>query len=107
MIARHPVRHLVRSLGATDVHGNATDEWASTPRMVFGWSQEQSDEPAAVGANRISTTLQVLSPWAAADKDRVVILGHMFEVIGESEDWNHGPFGFEPGYRFRVRRIDG
>lgn len=113
MIARHAVtyHHVTKDTRQTkDLHGNdtyASWEGRPEPRNVYGWYQSSSSEPLERGANRVSTTLVVLSPWPAAVKDRIVIDGIAYEVVGESQDWNHGPFGLEPGYQFTVRRIDG
>ena len=30
-----------------------------------------------------------------------------FEVVGEIEDFNHGPFGFQPGSVVRLKRVTG
>ncbi|MDU1018174.1 MAG: hypothetical protein E7A55_14905 [Clostridium perfringens] len=109
MIARHTVTHIaIGDTDGRDAHGNPIGWWADPEvRKVFGWYQSSSSEPSEQGANRVSTTLVVLSPWPAAVKDRIVIDGIAYEVVGESQDWNHGPFGLEPGYQFTVRRIDG
>lgn len=113
MIARHTVtyHHVTEDKSQPkDFHGNDTYalcENGHESRNVYGWYQSSSSEPSERGANRVSTTLVVLSPWPATVKDRIVIDGVVYEVVGESQDWNHGPFSFEPGYRFTVRRIDG
>lgn len=109
MIARHTVTHIARiDTDGRDAHGNPIHRWAEPEvRKVFGWHQSSSSEPSEQGANRVATTLVVLSPWPATVKDQIAIDGVTYEVVGESQDWNHGPFGFEPGYRFTIRRIDG
>lgn len=113
MIARRAVAYhhvIMDARNRKDSHGNDTYAlWEGMPesRNVYGWYQSSSSEPSEQGANRVATTLVVLSPWPATVKDRIVIDGVAYEVVGESQDWNHGPFAFEPGYRFTVRRIDG
>ena len=108
MRATHTVQHEVWSAGPADGHGNVSDMWAEpTDRPVYGWSQRSSSEPKQVGANRLVVDLEMFSPWGAATKDRVTILGRRFEVVGESEDWNHGPFGWHPGFVVNLVRIDG
>ena len=109
MIARRTVTHIASiDTDTLDLHGNPFHRWDEPEvRKVFGWYQSSSSESSEQGANRVATTLVVLSPWPAAVKDQIAIDGVTYEVVGESQDWNHGPFAFEPGYQFSVRRIDG
>ena len=41
--------------------------------------------------------------------DRVTVPGERlpFKVEGYPEDYNHGPFGFAPGYRINLVRVEG
>lgn len=102
MIARHAVVHIARdSTDRMDGHGNPVTGWADpVTRPVFSWHQLTAEELAAQGLNRSVRRLAVLADWAPEIGDRVAVLGETFEVDGEPEDWNHGPFAFQPGYRF-------
>lgn len=105
MEATQEVLHSAHSEGPRDAHGGTSDIWADpVPRMVFGWAPVRSDEPKTVGLNRVVVDVELFSPWPAAPKDRITIDSRVFEVEGESEDWNHGPFGFAPGFVINLRR---
>ena len=102
MIARHAVTHIARiDADGRDAHGNPIRRWAEPEvRKVFGWHQLTAEELAEQGINRSTRRLAVLAPWQPSIGDRVKILGTTFEVDGEPQDWDHGPFAFQPGYRF-------
>lgn len=104
MIARHAVTHIARHMGDRDTHGNPVITWAEPVRRpVFGWHQLTAEELTAQGINRSMRRLAVLADWTPAIGDRITVLGETFEVDGEPEDWNHGPFAFAPGYRFYLK----
>ncbi|MGJ6980029.1 hypothetical protein ACSDQ9_05790 [Aestuariimicrobium soli] len=108
MIASHPVGHMVASTGVTGAHGNATTTYApAVERMVYGIAPTSSTEPKTVGKDRVVVQLEVFSPWAAAPADRLVIGTRIYDVVGESEDLNRGPFGYQPGYVINLVRADG
>ena len=77
---------------------------------VYGWA------PPRPGTERIvnDVTTEVVElviyapnePWVAGvgAQDRFRILGRTFEVIGQPDDWNHGPFGFAPGFTIPLKR---
>ena len=108
MRACQRVEVITWSGGEADAHGNTVDAYAEpVPRYVYGWAPTSSTEPKTVGPNRVVVDLEVFSPFTLQPKDRVVVHGRTYEVEGECEDWNHGPFGHRPGFVVNLRRVDG
>lgn len=108
MESLHPVRLSVWTPGGATSHGRTPGTFSDPQdRMVYGWAVPTSDEPKTVGENRLVVDLVVYAPWTCSDKDRITILGRDFEVTGEPEDYNRGPFGWQPGYVINCRRIRG
>lgn len=108
---RHTVEH-VRRAGATSTQ-NALGQSVPTPgagetRAVYGWRPKATSEGrTAPVAGRVITELYLLTPdgdYAAEDWVRVPGRG-LFAVVGDDEDFNAGPFGFQPGYRFTLRKV--
>lgn len=98
----------VHVVGAPDGYGGFEDSWlAPEERVAFGWAPAGSSEPKTVGANRQTVDVELFAPWTLAAKDRVTINGEVFEVAGHPEDWNHGPFGFEPGHVVNLVQVRG
>lgn len=74
---------------------------------VYGWqSTSQEDRHTAVLNGRTVSELQLLSPTGDfRPSDAVIINGVTYEVAGDVEDFNHGPFGFTPGYVIGLRKV--
>lgn len=81
-----------------------------TQVSVIGWSEPSSTEPAVAGHDRVIVDLELLIPpdMQIGPYDLVDIpdLGQ-FQVIGQPEDLNHGPFLFTPGFRVNLRKVSG
>lgn len=94
--------------GVPDGYGGFEPGW-SPPEVVdvFGWAPAGSTEPKTVGENRVIVSIEVFAPFPLQAKDKVTISGKLYDVIGEPEDWNHGPYGHQPGYVINLKRIDG
>lgn len=97
--------------GPPDAHGNATEGWADPiTEAVYGWAPpDPSDEPYEAGRNAVVTALQVFAPPTVqiGPRDRVIVLDATYEVIGEPSDYNYGPFGWRPGSRVALQRVEG
>ena len=94
--------------GAEDAHGNPVRTWgAPVPWLVYGYGPTSSTEPYAAGINRLTEDVTVYAPTAPDRRDRVVVGGLTYEVAGVPGDWNHGPFGYRPGFEVQLRRVDG
>lgn len=92
--------------GARNEYGNVIDSWATTPvqKEVYGWSPAGTNESTA-SRHTVTADVELLVPpgFTLDSRDHVQILGVTYEVQGEVEDYNHGPFGFTPGGRVNLR----
>lgn len=109
------VTHSRRVREGENALGQAVDTYESASRAVFGWSPKSSAGARSANAgvdsalaDRTTTEISLLTPdgdWS--DGDKVTLPdGHEYTVIGEPSDANHGPFGFTPGYRVTLRRVE-
>lgn len=102
-----PLPHSVTCIRRTrrleqDALGN--DVWVDgeTPEKVpvAGWSVPASDEPKLAGHDRRTVTIELLAPVGVFRPEDAVTLpdrADTLEVIGEPENFSHGPFGWDPG----------
>jgi hypothetical protein len=92
---------------AEDEFGNPTTTWATTPvrRSVYGWAPAGTNEATA---SRQTVTADIVlyapSEFTLDPRDRVRLLGQTYEVQGDVESFDHGPFGYTPGVRVNLRR---
>ncbi len=103
------VQVLPHSAGAEDALGNPTDSWGpGRTEPVYGWAPAGTTE---VNGSRHAVTadLQVYVPsgFSCSPRDRVIAGGRTYEVQGEVEDFDHGPFGWQPGGQVNLRRVEG
>ena len=91
-----------------DAYGNTVDAWSETPTPtpVYGWAPAGTNESNA-SRHTVTADLELYGPpdFTLDPRDRVVILGDTYEVLGAVEDFNHGPFGYTPGVRVNLRRF--
>lgn len=99
--------------GATDTHGNPVDDWAAPVDVdVYGWSVPMSEEPRPL-EQRVVVDVKLYAPHGTqvGSKDRVTIPAGphagVYTVEGGVEDYNHGPFGFQPGVVVNLQRVEG
>ena len=83
-----------------DMLGN--EVWVDEEReiLVYGWAVPQSSEPKLAGHSRRVVAVEMLAPAGAfTANDAVKLPGRndVLEVIGEPENYEHGPFGWSPG----------
>ena len=83
-----------------DILGN--EVWVDEEReiLVHGWSVPQSSEPKLAGHSQRVVTVEMLAPVGAFTVNDAVKLpdrDDVLEVIGEPENYEHGPFGWSPG----------
>lgn len=88
--------HEVYQVGAVDAHGNTTSTWAAPVVVACVWWSPSSTEPPSpptggqlVGVDAVLIVDEALS---VDHRDRFVIDGQRFEVIGLPADYNHGPW---------------
>lgn len=91
-----------------DEYGNSIDTWGPREtRMAFCWWNPSSTEPGIFGRDAIDADVAVLAPWTCDARDRVWIGEQQFEIAGTPNDWNHGPFGWQPGYQINLKAVTG
>lgn len=94
-------QRLAWSGGAEDDHGNAVPSWASPVTVECMWWSPTSYEPLLepTGGDRVivDLVLVVAASQVVDHRDRFIVGGKTFEVVGLPKDYNHGPFGFAPG----------
>lgn len=96
---------------AMDAHGNVTDLWdeVGTEVAVYGWAPPSPDTETLGGREAITRGLDLYVPpeVTASPQDRFTVDGARYDVVGHPEDFTHGPFGWQPGKRISLTRIDG
>lgn len=104
------VGHRVFQPGATNAHGDPVESWApAVDRKVYGWSSPDTSEPKLAGHDRDVVEVELLVPsgFSCGPRDRMVLDGVVFEVIGEPEMSDHNPFGWNPGGVVNLRKVSG
>lgn len=103
------IGHAIYTPGTVDAHGNPTDTWASPVNVgVYGYGPRSDSNSAEPGGTQVITGLTVLAPMFAVDpRDRFVVAGKTYEVVGEVGEWDSGPFGYEPGMTVNLKRVEG
>lgn len=103
------------STGADDGYGGTTDTYTpavgepGVSQKVYGWSAPSSTEPKVAGHDRVVVDVELLAPpdFTVSAHDLVDLPDGVYEVVGQPEDYNHGPFGFTPGLVVNLRRVEG
>ena len=76
---------------------------------VYGWSVPSSREPHGEGRdNVVVTDVELLAPpgFPVGPYDVIDLPDGQYEVIGQPEDYNQGPFAYTPGVRVNLRKVD-
>jgi hypothetical protein len=97
--------------GPDDGRGNPADGWGPPRRVaVFGWGPPAADrEPFEQGRSEVARDLDLYAPpgVGCGPRDRWLVAGGVWEQVGWAEDFTSGPFGFAPGARVSLRRVEG
>ena len=104
------VGHRVWSAGGEDAWGNTVEGWAEpVTKKVYGWGAPQTSEPKLAGHDRDIVELELLVPpdFVCSARDRMVLDGVEYDVIGEPEQYSHNPFGWNPGGIINLRAVNG
>lgn len=104
------VGHKVYAGQVKNSRGNLVDAWdAAVTVPVYSWHVGSSHEPQIAGHERVVVEAVVLSPptFKPGNRDLIVLPIGEFEVIGDVEDYNHGPFGWAPGNSINLKRVTG
>lgn len=97
------VLHLPYTGVDTDAYGNEVDTWGPGQSKKFvTFNNPQTTEPKIVGHERdvVDLELVVLADFGRVSaKDRMVIDGDTYDVIGRPEDYTRNPFRRDFGCR--------
>lgn len=101
-----PLPHEVIRITRTrtlEVDELGNDVWVEAeleePVLVAGWSVPTSDEPKMAGHLRVTVDVELLAPSGVFRPEDAVKLPDredVLEVVGEPENFDHGPFGWVP-----------
>lgn len=106
----HSVKHSVTAGTVVNALGQlVTERGEPRERAVMGWHVTSAhDGGSAVLDSRITTEATLLTDepdWFDGDVVELPGLGD-FVVHGDAISCNDGPFGFTPGYKVMLRRVD-
>ena len=93
----------------TDDYGNPVEGYGDpVEAAVYGWAPGGSQELTG-WQSQVTADLSLYAPsgFPATHRDRVRVDGVVYDVTGVPEDFNHGPFGFAPGIRVNLTRVEG
>lgn len=112
LLARITVGHMAYSESGDDGFGNPVGSWAAAVDVeVYGLGPDLSLEASESGRDSATVPWSVLGPTSVVGafdyRDRLTFQGVTYELSGEPEVFDFGPFGFEPGARTRIVRVRG
>ncbi|MDN6199370.1 hypothetical protein [Corynebacterium flavescens] len=96
----YEVTRIRREEAGLDELGNDTVTETRELIPVAGWALPTTAEPKLAGHDRRTVALELYAPTGAfRPTDGVEIPGRddILEVIGEPENYEHNPFGWDPG----------
>lgn len=89
-------------------YGNTVDAWETTPipTPVYGWAPAGTNEVSA-SRHTVTADLELFAPssFTVDPRSRIRILGRTYEIQGDVESFDYGPFGYAPGVRVNLRRF--
>ncbi|UOQ56076.1 hypothetical protein MUN78_10205 [Leucobacter allii] len=94
----------------TDEMGDPVDSWGSpVSEGIFEFSPGGSVEPALPGHDRVVTTPTIYAPYDTgfAERDKCVIGGETYTVVGRPARWKHRRTGREVGAVVNLKAVDG
>ncbi|ALF00445.1 head-tail adaptor [Mycobacterium phage Mufasa] len=108
-----PTPHKVVHVDRVKVGENAMGQALTEPRTRTRWvtslrPRVNESGTAAALVDRVITEYTMVTPesdWTHGDSVTDA-RGRKFKVHGDVEDYNLGPFGFTPGYRVTLRRVN-
>lgn len=97
------------SYGPPDRYGEREKVYSEpVTRSVYGWAPpDLAEEIFSANRDAIVQDLDVYDPDDSvyAPDDHVIINGTTYRVMGDTRNYDHGPFGFMPGGVVRVKRV--
>jgi hypothetical protein len=108
----YTIGHRAYSATGDDGFGNPVESWAAAvSRAVYAVAPGTPGEDYEVGRVSSRIPLIVLGPKTSLGtvhaRDRMVWAALEFEVDGEPGNFDFGPFGWAPGMRVRMIRVEG
>lgn len=94
-------QHETYTAGEVNAHGNRAPGWSGPVAVSCVWWSPSSSEPHEPAGDRVTVdvVLVVDSALVVDHRDRFVIDGRRFDVVGLPKDYEHGPFGYSPKRR--------
>lgn len=85
------------------------ESWGTaTSISVYGWGPPSPDDVIRAEQTGVKHVLDVYCKSAATKhRDKLTVNGVDYFVEGTPDDFNFGPFGFQPGVRIRLSRVVG
>lgn len=105
-----PIGHRRFVAGGEDELGNPVESWAAPVKvLVAGWEPPVSAEPLLAGHDRVVVDVKLYADWLFKPhpRDRVVLNGDVFEVIGYPQDPNNNPLFVPERVTVLLKRIEG
>lgn len=104
--------HRIYSTSGTDAFGNDIEAWAApVTRAIYGVYPGTPGEDYEAGRDASTIPLFLIGSsdelGTVHARDRIVWQGDEFDVDGEPESYDFGPFGWAPGMRVRLLRVEG
>jgi len=100
------------SEGTKNALNDAAPSWAqAASKAVYGWAPAGTSEPFEAARGAVTWDLDLLVPpsFTCDPRDRIVVPGFTqeFEVDGQVQQYNDGPFGFTPGGIVHLKAVAG
>lgn len=106
---RFTVGHEALIKGAKDSMGVPIVSYsASVDVSVYGWASPSADDVIRPELSGVERDLDLYAKVGfTLPGDRVTVAGQLFTVIGYPEDYGTGPFGYRPGVRVNLKKVEG
>lgn len=108
---RFKVLHEARITDAEDDWGNPIEGFLPPAEVsVYGWGPPNPDQPIRDLSTGVEHDIDLYcaTPFCL-HLDLVTLPNEPVPLIvqGDPDDFNYGPFGFMPGYRVKLKRVEG
>lgn len=110
LVASQTIARMAYSAGSEDDHGERAESWADAVDVdVYAIYPASVNEPFDNAREANESDLTVLLPASSGfvRKDRAVVSGEVFEVVGDLERFTLGHNGYTPGDRLNLKRVEG
>jgi hypothetical protein len=92
-----------------DSRGNDVESYGPpTTYPVYGWGPPAADAELRDEFTGLERRLTVYaSTGFTGPRDLVTVGGTVYRAVGNPMDWNHGPFGWKPGFQINLEMEEG